>query len=369
MQNGSKKNTLELCYEIFGAYSKSDSLWDFLKASAEILGLPFVVLNKKRKPIAYSLTVLEFDSEKVTAEFFVKDSCLAYLEVLAPFEENLEQPLQMCAECIEKIMKTNEKLSDSDEPYISALIDVLDGVDEMRNSLYSRIGPTRFSRNGIPMNLCVINISPRDINSDLLPAKKRLKTLFPKQTVFEYSGTIVVILSSVESTRLEKPQLEALDSILSEHNLKACIGDEFSDVFMLRTYYNRNAGLLATMISTPSLTSKNIIIFDHFKFDCMLSLAGSTAPEMPKTQFVSNVVMQIMEYDKKNSTDLLDTLHCFIQSDASYVNTAKRMFVHKNTVIYRINRIKELFGVSLETVDERFMIYSSCRILRIMGLA
>ncbi len=49
--------------------------------------------------------------------------------------------------------------------------------------------------------------------------------------------------------------------------------------------------------------------------------------------------------------------------------TARKMHLHKNTVSYRIHRMRELFKLDLETIESKFDIIFSCYILRIFGEA
>jgi purine catabolism regulator len=46
----------------------------------------------------------------------------------------------------------------------------------------------------------------------------------------------------------------------------------------------------------------------------------------------------------KNSEVLLETLETFFDLNENVTRTAKKMFVHPNTIKYRINRIKDIIG-------------------------
>lgn len=56
----------------------------------------------------------------------------------------------------------------------------------------------------------------------------------------------------------------------------------------------------------------------------------------------------LLEYDRRHRTELALTLRVFLQEERSPQKTAGRLFVHKNTVHYRIERIVDLCGVDLE---------------------
>ena len=48
--------------------------------------------------------------------------------------------------------------------------------------------------------------------------------------------------------------------------------------------------------------------------------------------------------------------------------TAERLFVHKNTILYRLKRIEELFGVSSNDTKEMMSVYLSIMIMRYLGV-
>lgn len=54
-----------------------------------------------------------------------------------------------------------------------------------------------------------------------------------------------------------------------------------------------------------------------------------------------------MEYDKTNGTDYFHTLKAYVEHNLDASKTSAALFVHYNTVKYKINRIRELFALDL----------------------
>lgn len=75
-------------------------------------------------------------------------------------------------------------------------------------------------------------------------------------------------------------------------------------------------------------------------------------------------VSYLHEYDIKNNTDLLKTVATYLICERNAVQTADLLFVHRNTIQYRINRIKELTNIDLEDPDTRLYIMLSCRMFQ-----
>ncbi|MCR6109858.1 helix-turn-helix domain-containing protein [Bacillus sp. A301a_S52] len=58
--------------------------------------------------------------------------------------------------------------------------------------------------------------------------------------------------------------------------------------------------------------------------------------------------------------DLLETLETFIKHDGSIIHTAKALFIHRNTLHYRLDKIYELTGKHPRRLVDLFYLYVSC---------
>lgn len=55
--------------------------------------------------------------------------------------------------------------------------------------------------------------------------------------------------------------------------------------------------------------------------------------------------------------ELLDTLVMYYECGANMERVSDRMYTHKNTVKYRLNRLQELTGLDLRNPDDNFRLY------------
>ena len=67
--------------------------------------------------------------------------------------------------------------------------------------------------------------------------------------------------------------------------------------------------------------------------------------------------MFLMEVFKKNPIDALDqetlfTIHKFFENNLNVSETARKLFVHRNTLVYRLEKIKKLTGLDLREFDD-----------------
>ncbi len=70
----------------------------------------------------------------------------------------------------------------------------------------------------------------------------------------------------------------------------------------------------------------------------------------------------LLEYDQKHDSNYTDTLECYLRCGGSIQQVAEQMFIHRNTINYRMNSIRALIGSSLETEEERLAWLIACTI-------
>ena len=70
----------------------------------------------------------------------------------------------------------------------------------------------------------------------------------------------------------------------------------------------------------------------------------------------------LREYDDRHNAQLVGTLRSFLDCDGSWAACASLMYVHVNTVRYRIRRIEELTGRDLSRLDDQVDFFLALRI-------
>ncbi len=72
-------------------------------------------------------------------------------------------------------------------------------------------------------------------------------------------------------------------------------------------------------------------------------------------------------YDLEHQSNLVETLDCWLQQFGDVSSTADHLHVHKNTLRYRLRRIEEVSGVTLEDPEERFELMLEFRVRQSLG--
>lgn len=70
-------------------------------------------------------------------------------------------------------------------------------------------------------------------------------------------------------------------------------------------------------------------------------------------KFYNTTLKPLVEYDKRKSTELVKTLEAYFYNNGNLKRMSDTLFTHYNTVLYRVQRINEITGMSLENPDDR----------------
>lgn len=79
-------------------------------------------------------------------------------------------------------------------------------------------------------------------------------------------------------------------------------------------------------------------------------------------QFCSNTLGPLLEHDGKTDGELLPTLRKLLDSGGNMKSTADSLFIHVNTLYYRINKIEELLGMDFSSMDTRVNLFIAVKV-------
>jgi purine catabolism regulator len=84
-----------------------------------------------------------------------------------------------------------------------------------------------------------------------------------------------------------------------------------------------------------------------------------TGPEL--ATFVEGELGDVISYDEAHSADLLKTLDAFLQTNGNKQSMGRVLHLRRRSVYYRLERIEQLLGGSLDTPDLRARLYLALR--------
>jgi DNA-binding PucR family transcriptional regulator len=87
----------------------------------------------------------------------------------------------------------------------------------------------------------------------------------------------------------------------------------------------------------------------------------------PLRSVCHNAVLRLQRHDALHGTNLLATLEVYLMCNNSLMKAANQLFVHKNTMTYRLKSIEKAVEMDLNDPQQRLNILLSCIVLRVLG--
>ncbi len=133
------------------------------------------------------------------------------------------------------------------------------------------------------------------------------------------------------------------------------IGSRVGDITLLyRSFQRARAAVLYAAAERAEVKS-----FDQMGI-CRLLYSVSDSSLLEEMSAVP--LAPLIEYDKKHDSCYVETLDCYLRNDGSIQRISEELYTHRNTVIYRMNNIRELLGCELKTADEKLQYRLACMI-------
>ncbi len=98
----------------------------------------------------------------------------------------------------------------------------------------------------------------------------------------------------------------------------------------------------------------------------LLSAMSENPSELQR--FFAETVEPLVAYDEQYETDLVRTLETFLEADGNVAGTAQRLFTHRHTIYYRLERVRELSGLDVSSSDGREKLSLGLKAMRVLGI-
>ena len=79
-------------------------------------------------------------------------------------------------------------------------------------------------------------------------------------------------------------------------------------------------------------------------------------------EFYSQTLEPLDEYDASRNAQLIDTLEAYFAHNGNVSQTAESLYLHRNSLLYRLERIRDITGLDLDEPDDRFSLLLALRI-------
>jgi DNA-binding PucR family transcriptional regulator len=125
--------------------------------------------------------------------------------------------------------------------------------------------------------------------------------------------------------------------------------------------------LLAANVAQGSNDGAALAFEQTGAYRLLLSAMSENPNELQR--FYDETVEPLVAYDEQYETELVRTLEAFLEADGNVAGTAQRLFTHRHTIYYRLERVRELSGHDVSSSDGREKLSLGLKAMRVLGIS
>ena len=164
--------------------------------------------------------------------------------------------------------------------------------------------------------------------------KDELGVIFPQSHSFLYRGDVFLFLHG-------NADFNGFSALAEEFQLKIVMSDGINDLFNLPALY-RTAHEALELMTDRRFHSGNVCTVAQLRTPLLLKkLEG-------RSDLIAKEIRVLAAHDKEKDTQYCETLYYYLTCCRSLKKTCDALFTHRNTVLYRIRRIKDDFAIPLD---------------------
>jgi purine catabolism regulator len=228
------------------------------------------------------------------------------------------------------------------------------------------VGPDLPSGSSLPKTQ---TLEQSNFDSSLHLARRYIRLIEPECS-FWYQGPRLVVFFPLrpEDLNESKPRLleelgkvcERIQTENSPYTVSMGISSPTASLDSFRPAYECARQSLEIGAALDDASSASVTHYEDLGLFRVISLAQSSTS---LRRFCHDMLGPLLEYDREHDSELVKTLRVFLEHNQNLARTAKALFIHYNTLRYRLERIREMLGEPLEQPQQRLSIEVALQLL------
>ncbi|GMQ64207.1 PucR family transcriptional regulator [Vallitalea maricola] len=180
---------------------------------------------------------------------------------------------------------------------------------------------------------------------------KNLKARIPGTHVTYHKNGIVAVIPLKEDAETDQELLKILKDFSKKEHIRIGVSNSFTSIENFVSYYEQAYAALelGQKLKPEELVCRylNYQVFDLFSEVKNPDRLG---------RFCHPALAILRQYDHKNSSQLYKTLCIFIDKGCSIKLASESLYIHRNSLVYRLNRITEICRIDLSDTHTLFLL-------------
>ncbi len=187
---------------------------------------------------------------------------------------------------------------------------------------------------------------------------QQISNIFTNCVTGIFGNRFVTLIPSSTIGLSDEKIIKRLKTFLTMNHMIATVSHVYDKLTDSYAYYAQCQGLLSQRLD---LFNDSPIIYyrDHYLRHILSALNKPALAEAS----VNPSIRFMMKHDEENDTHYITTLRTYLENNRNAPATAAALFIHKSTLFYRFDKMKQLFQIRLDDSDSLFSYEYSLRVM------
>lgn len=183
-----------------------------------------------------------------------------------------------------------------------------------------------------------------------------LERIFPEGYSVQYKNYMAILVPSISTE-----QKASLQRIVDSEEISIGVSWPFKEVSDFKLYFNQ----AVISIKQANLFNKERKVLNYTDYSFYNLLYNYTG-RIALSQYCNPAIGKLRDYDSENNTDFYETLRIYLENNKNIKETASALFIHRNSLAYRISRISEIINMDLNNPGIILSLVDSIRIIQFL---
>ena len=201
-------------------------------------------------------------------------------------------------------------------------------------------------------------------NKDLLGAGQNIRNVINTEfssysgmnvLVMQQTGSVLSLVSTerIKENDLKKVLEKIVESAYKKYHINLNVGIGSSVDYLEDVRQSRKDAAAAIKAAHASDSDKHIFFYRE---QGMYTFISKVSDGRFLDEFVYKNIGKLIDADEINNGNLCETLESYLNHNCNVKETAESLIVHRNTLNYRLNKIRELLGINFDNLDTCLML-------------
>lgn len=342
---------------IYDFYSPRE--WKKIRLQMDTAGHSHILYRpeKDAQHIYYSINLYDHD---------VMIGSIGAMDINGPFTDGQLAVMEMIRDMLEVYFRTEYNAVESGSIITTSFNRLLNGdydLNAIRKSLNKRHWKLDEDFYLLTFEFSDITRSEMELASFM----NLIHMQYPKAMVGLKNKQIVISVRKKDYDQEDKKQRESLKKFLVQYDFYCGISYPFKN-FENAQYFCEQSCYAALTASQNTETTDGMYRIVEYRDVHIKHAVNMIAHRDEARKYCHPAILMLHESEKKSDQVLVPCLQSFLVNGRSIAHAAKALQLHRNTLIYRLQRLEEILGIHFEYLenDEIMGLLMSCYIVELL---